>query len=85
VNATVINVLAFPTAWALASRSALLLLSLTLFAPRAPAQVFSNLSSLVYQIRDPSLSGDNDGPKNIATADFNGDGKPDLAVANTDG
>src|SRR4051812_48891918 len=56
-------------------------------APSADAQIFSNLQSLVYQLRtgDPALSTEADGPKSIGAADFDGDGKQDLAVSNTDG
>lgn len=51
------------------------------------AQIFSNLQSLVYQIRtgDPSRAEETDGPKSIVSTDFDQDGKEDLAVSNTDG
>jgi hypothetical protein len=57
------------------------------YVQSADAQIFSNLQSLVYQVRtgDPALSTEADGPKSIGTADFDGDGKEDLAVSNTDG
>lgn len=59
--------------------------------PAAPlkAQLFNNLTAYAsrWPVGDPSVRATNspDGPKGIATADFNGDGRPDLAVANTDG
>jgi hypothetical protein len=58
-------------------------------APSAEAQLFSNLQDLTERLPsgDPALRATNslDGPKGIATADFNNDGRPDLALANTDG
>ncbi len=54
-----------------------------------PAQVVSNLQSLSDRVPvgDPlTVASDGaEGPKGIATADFNGDGKPDLAAGNLDG
>src|SRR6185503_6165428 len=50
---------------------------------------FTNLQSFGGRIKagDPNVRATNsiDGPKGIATADFNGDSRPDLDVANTDG
>src|SRR5580765_660398 len=69
----------------LTGRALLFVLGLALFESGAGAQLFTNLASLVYQIRDPFLGGDTAGPKAVATADFDADGKTDLAVANTDG
>lgn len=53
----------------------------------AGAQIFSNLQSLVYQLRvgDPLRQTEADGPKSIAGADLDQDGIEDLAVSNTDG
>jgi hypothetical protein len=55
----------------------------------ASGQLFDNLRALSSRIRvgDPHVVATNsiDGPKGIAVADLNGDGKLDLAVANTDG
>jgi hypothetical protein len=55
----------------------------------APAQLFTNLTAFASRlpVGDPDVRATNslDGPKGIATADFNADGRPDLAVANTDG
>ncbi len=70
--------------WALALSLALL------FVPReGAAQVFSNLLDYVIQLRvgDPKVAAAHslEGPKGIATADFDGDGIPDLAVSNSDG
>jgi hypothetical protein len=56
---------------------------------QAAGQLFSNLRTFGSRLPagDPQIKATNslDGPKGIATADFNGDGRPDLAVANTDG
>jgi len=53
------------------------------------AQLLTNLQSFPERVSvgDP-LTTSNDlkeGPKGVATADFNGDGKPDLAAGNLDG
>ncbi len=65
------------------------LLGMTWVAPNASAQLFSNLQTFSSRLPagDPDLRATNslDGPKGIATADFDDDGRPDLAVANTDG
>ena len=54
-----------------------------------PAQVLNNLQSFSDRVPvgDPlTVANDGaEGPKGIATADFNGDGKPDLAAGNLDG
>ena len=54
-----------------------------------PAQVISNLQSFSDRVPvgDPlAIANDGaEGPKGIATADFNGDGRPDLAAGNLDG
>ncbi len=62
----------------------------SLFAlQESPAQLFDNLR--VFQDRvnvgDPEVetADGREGPKGAATADFNGDGKPDLAISNLDG
>jgi len=67
-----------------------LLMALNFFAPRAAGQLFDNLQAFGSRLKtgDPSASAGNqslEGPKGIATADFDADGKPDLAVANIDG
>jgi hypothetical protein len=58
-------------------------------AGSARAQLFSDLSEFViqYPVGDPKASARNsvEGPKGIATADFDGDGNADLAVSNSDG
>jgi hypothetical protein len=55
----------------------------------APAQLFTNLQAFAtrIQVGDPEVKAEDslDGPKGIAMADFDRDGNPDLAVANTDG
>ena len=53
------------------------------------AQVVTNLQSFSDRVPvgDPATvaSDGAEGPKGIATADFNGDGKPDIAAGNLDG
>jgi hypothetical protein len=66
------------------------ILALSLFSPRAAGQLFDNLQAFGSRLKtgDPTANAGNqslEGPKGIATADFNADGKPDLAVANIDG
>jgi hypothetical protein len=60
-----------------------------LYPARVSAQLFTNLNAYTSRlpVGDPSIRATNspDGPKGIATADFNGDSRPDLAIANTDG
>src|SRR5436189_4335432 len=60
----------------------------------ASAQLFDNLRSLAgtrYSVGDPALSPTNsagdevEGPKDIAVADLDGDGKSDFAASNKDG
>ena len=66
----------------------LLAILLSILAP-ASAQLFTNLQSFGSRMPagDPGVHAASsiDGPKGIATADFDGDTRPDLAVANTDG
>ena len=73
---------------ALASLSLSWLVLLLCVAP-ASGQLFTNLQAYGNRlvVGDPAVKATNslDGPKGIATADFSGDGKDDLAVANTDG
>lgn len=63
----------------------------TMFAAFVPAQaqLFTNLQAFGARLKagDPTIDATNsiDGPKGLATADFDGDTRPDLAVANTDG
>ncbi len=62
---------------------------LLLSALPLPAQLLSNLQSFPDRIAvgDPQTPSNDlkEGPKGIATADFNADGKPDFAVGNLDG
>jgi hypothetical protein len=55
----------------------------------ASAQIFTNLQAFGSRLKagDPTVRATNslDGPKGIANADFNGDTRSDLAIANTDG
>src|SRR3954468_21099649 len=55
----------------------------------ANAQLFSNLQALGTRLKagDPAVlaTPSPEGPKGIATADFDGDNHPDLAICNTDG
>ena len=52
-------------------------------------QLFDNLQAFPERLKpdDPETKAEglNEGPKGIATADFNRDGRPDLAVSNLDG
>lgn len=61
----------------------------TLGCLMAQAQLLDHLQTLSsrYKSGDPGVSATNsvDGPKSIAVSDLNGDGRPDLALANTDG
>src|SRR5262245_16434761 len=56
-------------------------------AVSARGQYITNVQALVNRVPvgDPSLAVPGDGPKDIATADFDGDQKQDLAISNTDG
>jgi hypothetical protein len=73
------------------SRAAILLgvVLIATTAQNASAQLFNNLQALSVRLKagDPNVLATNsvDGPKGIAVADLNGDSKPDLALANTDG
>ncbi len=64
-----------------------LLLAALLLACPAQAQLFTNLQALVYQLPagDPVRASPTDGPKAIASGDFDADGRTDLAIGNTDG
>src|SRR5258705_402648 len=57
------------------------------FGSSAHAQLFTNLQSLGTRLKagDPSViaTSSPEGPKGIATADFDGDGRIDLAIAGT--
>jgi hypothetical protein len=58
-------------------------LGLALLASDASAQVLSNLQALVHRL--PVGAGPANGPKELASSDLDGDGRADLATANTDG
>src|SRR5437016_530769 len=73
---------------------ALLSAALVFSTTSASAQLFDNLRSLAglrYPVGDPALASTNsngaevEGPKDIAVADLDGDGKPDFAASNKDG
>ena len=68
--------------------------TLSLAVSSANAQLFDNLRVLGgarYSVGDPSVTATNldgdtvEGPKDIAVADLDGDGRPDLAASNKDG
>lgn len=64
------------------------LLALSSLAFPANAQLFDNLKSFGNRldVGNPNVAAHRrEGPKGICSADFNSDGKPDLAVANLDG
>jgi len=52
----------------------------SLTAHRSPAQLFTNLQSLVHQLPVNNLATVADGPKGIGSADFDGDGQADFTV-----
>ena len=65
-----------------------LLLAASITTPSARAQLFENLRAFGnrYDVGDPTVAAHRrEGPKGICKADFNSDGKPDLAVGNLDG
>lgn len=65
----------------------LLGLALAWTAPEAAAQLFTNIDLLLsrFPVSCQGVSRSGDGPKGVASADFDGDGNPDLAFSNTDG
>ncbi len=57
---------------------------------RASAQLFENLDAFGKRldVGDPAVESrwrNHEGPKGIASSDFNGDGRPDIATSNLDG
>ena len=57
---------------------------------RAFAQLFENLDAFGKRldVGDPAVASrwrNHEGPKGIASSDFNGDGRPDIATSNLDG
>ena len=65
-----------------------LILALVGLAPTADGQLFENLKAFGNRldVGDPNIAAHRrEGPKGIGKADFNSDGRPDLAVSNLDG
>ncbi len=68
---------------------AVVLLAAVLLSPNARGQLFDNLKAFGNRLSvgDPSVGSLQraDGPKGIAVADLDGDGRPDIAVSDLDG
>lgn len=79
----------FPLRFHHAPGKTLALAALVLSVLPLRAELFGNLESFTDRIAvgdplTPALQSE-EGPKGLASADFNGDGRPDLAVGNLDG
>jgi FG-GAP-like repeat len=71
-----------PARWAW---TVLCFIGLLFQAGDAAGQLFTNLQDFVFDVRTGNSKNIKDGPKGIATCDFDGDGNADLAVSDTAG